>query len=236
MATPVSNEQDTASNTATNPNFTLDAGAVNGDVLLLICVNDFYALANLTSPTGTAVTTWGLQGSGDGGTNHNHFKAWTGSVTTNTGTVLTNWSTAAPDEERYAALLRFPSGTSFDGSAFTGPGTSSTTQPAPSVTATSGQTDDMLICVWTVDGGTGSSTYSPPGSMTGGTTRSLSPFFSGLAAWEQLASATSGTRTPTVGTAHTWDAFSVLMKNAGTAAVTPPVLIPPQAAVRASFW
>jgi hypothetical protein len=241
VATPVSNEQDAASNVNPNPNWTLDAGASVGDTLIVIEVNDFYTLSHLTTPTGTAVTTWTAGPTGDGGLNHNHFAAFIGTVTNATGTVTTNYSTAPGDEERYGALLRFPSasGVSFDGSAFSGPNTTATSQAAPSVTATSGQTDDMLICVWVTDGGTGTSTYTAPGSMTAGTTRSITPFLSGLCAWEQLASATSGTRTATAGTSHPWCAFSLLVKNAGgggPSGPAPVIVIPPTAVVRSYSW
>jgi hypothetical protein len=217
LSIPIIEQQDAASD-ATVPSFTLGGSSLVGHTVLFICANDFYALANLLTPTGTAVTTWSLKHSLDGGTNDNHVKVWEGVITTAGGTVVSAWSTAAPDEERYAGLWVCSNAT-FDGAASTDSDTSSTSHVAPSVTPISGQIDDLLIALFGTDGG-GTTTYSGmPGGMTAYTQRDAGAFSSFRAASEQLSSAAAtGTRTATVSTAKNWFAVSVLLKNTATAA------------------
>lgn len=113
-----------------------------------------------------------------------------------------------------------------DGNAGNAPGSGSTSQVAPTVTPTSGNADDMLLCAWASGMATPAAvvTYTPPGTMTervdvgppsvGTNPKSLSM------ATELLASnAATGTRTATASQNTSYAASSVLYKAAGG---TPP--------------
>jgi len=201
-----------------NQTFTATLAQVD-DLIVLIQADNFYTLANLITPTGTAVTTWTEQTANglpvDGGTNDNHARVWTGTVTTAGGTVIANRTNT--DDEGYAAVfvLRGTAGTpEFD----TGDGSESdanaTTHVAPSLTPTSGKTDDFLLCVW----GTLNApvNYTLPGGMTAYTEQDVGGINTYRAGSEQLTTdSATGTRTATSSVNTTWFAVSVLVKTAG---------------------
>jgi len=222
-----------------NQTFTATLAQVD-DLIVLIQADNFYTLANLITPTGTAVTTWTEQTANglpvDGGTSDNHAKVWTGTVTTAGGTVIANRTNV--DDEGYAAVfvLRGTAGTpEFD----TGDGSESdanaTAHVAPSVTPTSGKTDDFLLCVFgTLDTVVN---YTLPGGMTAYTEQDVGGINTYRAGSEQLASdSATGTRTATSSVSTTWFAVSVLIKTA-TAGPTA-VLVParPRTAHRRNAW
>jgi len=85
--------------------FTLGAGTLTTDRLLAVQANDYETLSTLTAPTGTAATSWTLQGSVDGGTNFPHMKVWTADViSAGANTVVVNY-TSSGGEERYATVF-----------------------------------------------------------------------------------------------------------------------------------
>jgi len=189
------------------------------DLIVLIQADNFYTLANLITPTGTAVTTWTEQTANglpvDGGTNDNHAKVWTGTVTTAGGTVIANRTNT--DDEGYAAafVLRGAAGTpEFDTGDATESDANATAHVAPSVTPTSGRTDDFLLCVWgTPDTLTN---YTLPGGMTAHTEQDVNGINTYRAGSEQLTTdSATGSRSATSSANTTWFAVSVLVKTTG---------------------
>lgn len=243
MAITIREEQDAGSNTA-GISFTTGAGMLTTDKLLLVQCNDFYTAANMTTPTGTAGSSWTLQATVDNGTNNTHMKVWTSDVASaGAQTVVVNNSTT--DEERYAALFVLTGTASgIDGVASTASGASSTSHVAPSVTPTSGQSDDLLICVWASsrsvpNEGSGPVNYTLPGSMIAYTERDMGIYITYRAGSELLSSSgATGTRTATASPASTFQTVSVLVKSASAASPAPtrPVVAPSYAAIRASSW
>jgi hypothetical protein len=214
-------EQDAWSSTAAI-SFTTGAGTALTDRLVVVQWNDFYTTANLTTPSGTAGLGWTLQHTGDGGTDAAHVKVWTSDVAA-AGARTVDINSTTTDEERYAALFVLTgvaAGT--DGAASTMNGSASTSHVAPSVTPVSGQSDDLLIVVWTNSNTFNSDiNYTPPGSMTAYTERDSGGFGSWRAASEALLSAgASGTRTATASLSCGFHAVSVLVKSAATSATS----------------
>lgn len=206
-----------------NQTFTATLAQVD-DLIVLIQADDFYTLANLLTPTGTAITTWAERTDNglpvDGGTNDNHAKVWIGTVTTAGGTVIANRTNV--DDEGYAAVFVFRGAVGtpeFDTGDGTETDSTSTSHVAPSVTPTSGKTDDFLLCVWgTLDA---TVNYTLPGGMTAYTEQDVGGINTYRAGSEQLASdSATGTRTATASATNTWFAVSVLVKTAGAAAAT----------------
>lgn len=239
MALTVAEQQSNGSNSA-GFTFTLGAGSAVGDFLVVVHTSDYYAASDLTTPTGTAASTWTNRGTNyDAGTNASHGKVWTAPVTTGGAqTVILN--SAHTDEERTGFVFRIPNG-GYDLATWSSTGAgSSTSHVAPTSTPPSGQTDDMLLCVWVSGDGGGDINYTVPGSMTGGTERDVVPYITGVGAYEQLASASAtGTRTATASAARAgWYAVSVLVKNtAVTANYRQAVIVGPSSAVtRAGTW
>lgn len=227
MAITVREEQDAAMASTANPTFTTGAGMLTTDKLVVIHSNDFYSAANLTAPTGTAGTAWSLAATVDAGSNLAHTKVWTSDVAlAGARTVIINSTTT--DEERFAALFVLTGAASgIDGSAGTANGASSTSIVAPTVTPTSGQTDDLLICAFLTgfQGGGTAVNLTMPGSMTPYTERDVGAFCTARLGSEQLASAAAtGTRTATASAAQSYQSLSVLIKSAAAAA--PAVLWP----------
>jgi hypothetical protein len=229
VAITIREEQDDGRNDV-GIEFTLGAGTLVGDTVLLVQSDFFYTLVDLLPPSGTAVASWVEKtGSGiplDGGTNDNHARVWLGTVTTGGAqTVIVNSTNA--DNERYATVFVFVGAVEFDGAAGTEVDTTSTSHVAPSLTPTAGQTDDQLVCLW----GTAAAVtnYTPPGGMTAYTERDIGGINTHRAASEQLASdAATGTRTATSSANAEWYALSVLVK-AGAAGAAPSVVGQPQA-------
>lgn len=216
----VAEQQSIASNTAAL-SFTLAAGSAVGDLLVLIHANDWYAATNLTTPTGTAASTWTLQDTFDGGTSQSHIKIWTAPVTTaGAQTVLPNGSTT--DEERGAALWRIPNAV-FDVANHAN-GAASASHVAPSLTPAS--TDEIYCCLWTNNQGASNATYNytyPGGAFVGLTERDVSTIATFGFGYEPITSGVAtGTRTATASTAgQAWCAAAVLVKAGAVAAAAP---------------
>jgi hypothetical protein len=195
---------------------TLGAGTATTDTLLLIQGNDYYTLANLATPTGTAASTWTQQFSFDGGTNLAHFKVWTAPVTTAGAQTVVNNFTGTGDEEFFTWVLVLQNAV-YD-TAASGTGTGSPFA-APTVTPAAGQTDDLLVCVYVNnDGGAASwnvtgypvAPFTPIAEQDAGT---LTTWAGG---YEQLTSSSAtGTRSITTSTGSPYAAISILMKSAG---------------------
>jgi hypothetical protein len=211
-ATVIKEQQD-AANATSAIGFTLTNAAV-GDTIMLIAANGFYDITTLLAPTGTAVSSWTLQHSLDGGTGDSHMKVWTGTCTTANGTVNTAWSTAPPNEDRYGGVWVFPGTVVFDTAASTDSDTAALAHVAPSATPASRQTNDMLVCLFM---STAVTNYSAPGTLTFYTERDSGTACTFRAGFEQLSSdSATGARSITSSASSAWAAVSVLMKNATT--------------------
>lgn len=207
--------------------FTLGAGTQVGDLVVVIAANDFYTAAQLTTPTGTAVSSWTLQHTMDGGTNDNHAKVWTGPVTTGGAqTVDTNW--ASTDEERFVAVFVISGGATYADAASADTDTTSTNFVAPSVTPAAGSTDSILLCLWGYATGDVIN-FTVPGSMTAYTEVDFTSFVTFRAASEvYTSSSATGTRTATGSAARDGFGVSVIVSGAGTAVAAPtPTWQPP---------
>jgi hypothetical protein len=203
-------QQDAVNNSGGALQFTA-ATAVNADTILVIAADNFYLAADLLTPTGTAVTTWALAHTLDGGTNDSHIKVWLGTVTTAGGTVITNWNHT--DNERYAGIWVFPGAVAIDAVASTDSDAAATDHVAPSVTPTTGNLNNLLIVLWQSPGG--EVNYVPPSIMLSYGERDLAGLATYLAASEPYAVDTAtGTRTATSSASVTWAALSVLVKPA----------------------
>jgi hypothetical protein len=228
MAITIREEQDAGTDTLfAQISFTTGAGLLTTDKLLLIQSSDYYTAAEMTAPTGTAGTAWTLQVTVDNGTNATHTKVWTSDVAlAGAQTVLVNTSTTG-DDQRYAALFVLTGAASgIDGVASTPNGASSTSHVAPTVTPTSGQSDDLLICFWcsrAFDPGANSIVnYTMPGGMTAYTECDVSTWATFRSASQLLSSSgATGTRTATANVATTFQTVSVLVKAAATPAAPP---------------
>ena len=204
--------------TNSNITFTLGGGVQVGDEVLLIQVDNWYTLANLLSPAGTAVTTWAEKTDGglplDGGTNDIHARVWVGTVTTAGGTVISRRT--QNDDEGYAHIFVFRDA-EFDICDGTQTDTASPSHVAPSLIPTSGKTDDYLVCTWGTP--SGATNYTVPGSMTPYTEYDVFGINTYRSASEQLTSdSATGTRTAASSVTLPWFGISVLMKSTGVAA------------------
>lgn len=174
-------------NTTTAPiTLTLPASTV-GDKVVLLQATDYYTMAALGTPTGTAVTTWteltlaqfdGGTFTGDG-TPRVHFKAWMGTVTTGgASTVIANWaSPSGGDEERYAHALVFTSTALYD-TATSAAQSASTTWTVPSVTAAEDNSYQLIMVANSTVGGFTNFTF-PAGMTTQAEVDSFITFRSG---------------------------------------------------------
>ena len=220
MTIPIRQQIDDGTAGGADMALTLSSAQV-GDTVVVLHADDFHTLAGLSSPTGTAVSSWteirpGGNSLVDGGTDDSHCKGWTGTVTTGGGTVLEG--TANTDHERYLGAWALVGAVDFDTALATQVDTTSTSHVAPSVTPTSGKTDDLLICLFGTGPFDSAVNYTMPGSMTARTERDCGTFCTFRGADEQLASdAATGTRTATASAAFQWFAVSVLMKSTGGA-------------------
>lgn len=207
MAITIRQEQDNGSN-STGISFTTTS--VIGDTIILFQANDWYNLAHLQTPTGTAVSGgWTLRQTYDNGTNAFHAKIWEGTVTAANGTVIVNSSST--DEERYAACFVLTTGT-YDTGANQSSGTATTSFIAPSATAAGA--DDLMLCMWCNTDEASTPALTPPGGMTAYTQRSVGGFVAYRAASEQLtASGATGTRTCTSASAKSYLGITVLVKS-----------------------
>ena len=186
-----------------------------GDTIVVFHADDFFVATDLTTPTGTACSSYTLQHTLDGGTDDSHCKVWVGTCTTAGGTVVEGTNNTS--HERYLGAWVLAGTVNFGSAASTDSESSSTSHVAPSVTPTAGKTDDLLICLFGSLGGAAATDYTMPGGMTARTERDCGIFATFRAADEQLASASAtGTRTATASPGQVWMAVSVLMETADT--------------------
>lgn len=206
----------TVSNTSLT--LTLPVTTQVGDLVVLVHTNDYFTLSYLTTPTGTAVTTWAERTDAryDGGTNACHIKVWTGAVTTGgAATVIANYP---PDwEERYAHAFVFVDA-AYDAGVSTAQA-SSTTWNSGSVSATSA---DSYLIVSAIGSAAGNTNFTFPGSMTALTEYDQSTFSTVRSGWEHLtASGSTGTRAIGLSPAISGATCSLVVKSTTTAAPTP---------------
>ena len=195
------------------------ASTVAGDLVLLIQMDNFYTLAGLLTPTGTAVSGWTLQHSRDGGSNIHHTKVWTGTaVGAGAQTVLANWG-ASNDHEKYAQVFVIRNA-AFDVAA-SGAQASSTTYTTPDVTATG--IDDLLIASVGPTAAAGLTNYTMNAAMTATTEWDISGVSYRSAYQGLIAAGATGTRTHASSTARAGQVVTVAIKSAGGAAPTGPV-------------
>jgi hypothetical protein len=235
MALTIRGEASTWSNTVgSQMSLACPASTAVGDTVLLLHADDFYTAAALTTPTGTAVSTWNLQHTYDGGSDLSHCKVWTGLVTTGgASTVIANSTNT--DEERYAQIIVFGPNVAYDVAA-SSVVASSTSYVNPAVTAAGA--DDVLVNLAGVTVG-GDINFTMAASMTALTERDGTGFATWRTAYEQLsASGSTGTRTHTASAARAGFVVTVAMKSTGAAAVTAQKAAPRNRARinRAYFW
>lgn len=229
--------QTAGTNSGTNTHtFTLGSATATTDTLVVVHANDWGVLADVTSPTGTAASTWTSQLSFDGGTNTSHIKVFTAPVTTaGAQTVIGNQS--GPDADWFAAVWVLQGGPTWDGGVTSNAAAGSISWPAASVTPVSGQTDDLLFNVWT-NNDSGSAVWNvssyPGAPFSGFTEVDVGTFCTFAGGTEQLSSASAtGTRTLTTSSATAWCAVSFVMK---ATAGGPPPLPDPVALQSGQAW
>jgi hypothetical protein len=204
---------------------TTGSGTAVGDFLVCIHGTDYYTLAGMTTPTGTAGT-WAQQTQADGGSGFGHFKVWTRSVTAGgaqTVTVPRNQD-AAQHAGLYVLTDVHATGP-VDGAAGAS-GANSTSLVAPSVSPVGD--DDLLLCAFmTAAGNFASTNLTPPSGMTEDV--ELDPTYSTSSYNRQTlaASGATGTRTAVAAVAHPWVAVSIAIRGAAAAApVARPLFLP----------
>lgn len=182
-----------------------------GDLAVLIHGYDYNTLADMSAPTGTAVSTWTLRATADTGTNRMHFKVWTGPVTAaGVQTVIANSSTT---NASHMPVLYIINGTSLtltvDGAAGAN-GAASTSHVAPSVSPVGA--DDLLVCA-AGHSPDFSGNYTAPTGMTKQTEVDAGAF-STVATFTQTlaASGATGTRTATYSLTEEWAAISIAIR------------------------
>lgn len=216
----------------------------NGDLLVIIHFNDFYALSNMATPTVggsssgvTAVT----NGTADVGTDDAHAKTYTYAVTATGDLTVAATETGSADEEKGLAIYVLSgadTATPIDGGSSGAAGTAGATNATHVLTgvAPSG-TDAFLIGHDNSGGGSSSGTpYTTPGGTEhyDGATGGIS-----YCGWtEQLAaSGATGTRTVTPANAISFAGLVVAIKTAGGAVTVPakPIVVPSFAA-HSAVW
>ncbi len=161
MATPTVREVVSASASGTSATVNTGAGTAIGDILVCFYGSNYYTLAGMGSPSGTAGT-WNLETTGDQGALEAHVKCFTRTVTASGAQTVT--VPANIDAEVFQITYVIASANAVDGAAGS-QGASSTSHIAPSVSPTGA--DDLLLC--TCQSGPSSvASYTPPGSMTNG--------------------------------------------------------------------
>ena len=83
------------------------------------------------------------------------------------------------------------------------------------MTPTSGNTDDLLLCLFGIDGSGGPINCTMPGSMTAYTERDVGGATYRIASEQLALDSATGTRTATASSTQPWFAVSVLIKGAG---------------------
>jgi hypothetical protein len=178
--------------TASSISQTNPAATQVGDTVYLIQADDFYTLAGLGTPTGTAVTTWTEQTGPrfDGGSDKCHVRVWKGVVTTGgAATVIANWTTNG-DQERYAQTLVFSGPVDLD----VGSSAANAATPAVSASLTTTGTNDLLVVAVTTHAIV-NNPFTFPATMTPYTRRDSPSLGSFQAGVEQLTAAgATGTR------------------------------------------
>lgn len=234
MATPTATWFKTANNTLGSGTITITLTDVASGTPILVCTNtDFGAPADLTTPTGTAVSDWTdaanlKQTSSVAASGEPQMKLWAGLTVTAGGTVIGH----GPADSAFGMIVAVLSGvdtaTFPDGSAEAhGPATPhASTHTAAAVSPTG--SDDLLIVFAQAadsDGGTTTTTgvYSGTAGMTNraritfdsGTTR-----FMDVDAFDEVlaASGSTGTRALTYDDTTNWATITIAVK--GTAAAT----------------
>lgn len=214
---------DTTSGTGTTPQA--------GDLAVVIYFNDYYALADMGTPSVTAGTSFTLtavtNGTADAGSPNAHAKCYTGTVAANGHFTVSATETGSHDEEK-GILVWVLSGadtsTPIDGGASgaaNNTGTSDNNQAAPSVSPSG--SDAFLICHTNSGTGAASASYTPPSGMTELTEYHIGSGLSGSVASLQLAaSGATGTKTFLAASATPYAAVSLAIKTAGAAATSLP--------------
>ncbi|MEU4578931.1 hypothetical protein [Nonomuraea sp. NPDC023979] len=188
-----------------------------GDTLLIIHCNDFYAFANMATPTvlpGSPAVLPVPDGAADAGDAGAHIRSYTATVATAGAQTVSVTETGDANEEKALTvyvLAGADAANPVDDAAGVF-GTSATPQPAPAVVPSTA--DALLICHVNSGGGASTASYTTPAPMVeqyeihvGG--------LSGVGASEQLAAAgDTGTRTFTAASSVAWAAVSIAIRSA----------------------
>lgn len=201
--------------------WTLGAGTTIGDLAVVIHGDDYYTAAALTSPGGTAVSSWGTaKYTFDGGSNLGHVKVWAAPVTTGGTSTVTTTSTNSDNERVAAVFILYDTGNTVTFDAALGQAVASgLSADAPSVTPATAA--DLLLCLWMIGGGGGTSTtYTVPGTMTPYAGLDQAGQGSARFAYQLLASgAATGVRTATLTPAQVNTTVSVLLQTSSSAGI-----------------
>ena len=193
-----------------------------GDFLVVAHFYDYNALADLTTPTGTAVTTWASQTTSGTTANQMHLKLWSGTATAaGVQTVVVNTATSDATHMPVLFVVDATGVTIAVVDVAQNTGNNTVSHVAPSITTTP-LIDDRLIC------GAGESpfsggAYSWPGSMTEQSDVVVGSNSVASTATEVLtANGSTGTRTATFsGTTEDFVAFSIVLRATTVGGGTP---------------
>lgn len=225
MGTPTAAYFKSPNDTLTDGTATL-TGVAAGTPIIAIAACDFCAAADVTTPTGTAVSSgFTLLQTASAGTSQPNMKAWSATVDSAGGTVIGHGASGSAIGLLVVALTG-AAAAFVDASAQTASGTPTTAHTAPSVTVPSA-TDDLLLVISAAadsDGGTTTTTgvYSGTAGMTA---RQNNTFDSGATRYLRVealdevlsASGATGTRALVYGASTDFCSITIALKGASGA-------------------
>lgn len=216
----------------------------NGDLIVVIHGNDFYAATAMPTPT-VGGSTSGVAaisgGSADAGTNHAHIKSYTYAVGSTGDLTVSVTETGAGDEDKSLVvyvLSGADTATPTDGAAGNFNTSATTVHDAPSVSPSTA--DAYLICHDNTGGGSSAPSYTPPSGMTETYDQQAGGIAHAGAVLQLSASGATGTKTFTPAGSVEYATITVAIRTAsgggGGSATPQPITAPSPAAIRASTW
>lgn len=209
------------------------ATAQVGDFLLIIHLNDFYALANMNTPsvtTGAPTINAIANANADDGATGGHQK-WYWAVVNTPGAQTVTVTESAPGDEDKALIVYVLTGVDTanpidDSNNANGAGGTSNLHVAPSVSP--GSATAMMVAAANPGGGASFANYGVPGSMTLQVNHQQGGITIGSATEQLAASGATGTRTFTALFNSTrWVASSVALRADSGMSITPDSLTLP---------
>lgn len=215
--TPIIKQKLQGGASTSNVTLVTDAKTEVDDILVVFHGNNFYTAAQLLTPTGTAGT-WNNDTTGDNGTNSAHMKVWSRKVTVAGAQTVT--CAPAVDEEHTVQLFVISGAdtTTWIDVAGSGSGAASTSHVAPSVDPPS---LNGLLLVGAQSTTLGNYTIPSTFGMTKQNEVDVGGFCTAGTASEVLGNDNlTGTRTFTLTTSGAYATCSVVIRAAGTVAIT----------------